>query len=173
MIEQLAELELPDSLRQRLGLAPGRLALQRAWPRSGERLALEYVDDSGRIVPGQWIADPASLERVARQTARQSAGAPTAVLQSHRVLLQLGGADRRLVGLRSLLQRDDATLLSHRPERRAAVRLGDGADARFAKVVRPSQLPEKVGTSGTGPGWVAGGSFTQRVPGPCSASGWS
>ena len=146
MIERLARITLPDALRDRLGLTDGRLALQRAWARSGEHLLLEFADSDGRIVPGQWMKDPAALERVARQTVRQSArhshGAPTAVLESGRVLLQLGGADRRLVGLQSLLARADATLLAHRPERRATVCLGDPAAARFAKVVRPSQVHE-------------------------------
>ncbi len=149
MIERLARITLPDALRDRLGLKHGCLALRRAWPRSGEHLLLEFTDSDGRIVPGQWMNDPAALERVARQTARQSAechGAPTAVLESERVLLQLGGADRRLVGLQSLLARPDATLLAHRPERRATVRLDDPAAAQYAKVVRPSQVHE--GTRG-------------------------
>ena len=150
MIERLARITLPDALRDRLGLTDGHLELQRAWARSGEHLLLEFIAGDGRIVPGQWMKDPAALERVARQTARQSSGAgsgaPTAVLESERVLLQLGGADRKLAGLRTLLARPDATLLAHRPERRATVRLGDPAAARFAKVVRPSQI-HKVTTA--------------------------
>ncbi len=148
MIERLARITLPDALRDRLGLMDGHLELRRAWARSGEHLLLEFIAGDGRIVPGQWMKDPAALERVARQTARQSAGsaechgAPTAVLESERILLQLGGADRKLAGLRTLLARPDATLLAHRPERRATVRLGDPAAARFAKVVRPSQIHE-------------------------------
>ncbi len=150
MIQRLARITLPGALRDRLGLKHGRLALRRAWARSGERLLLEFLDGDGRIVPGQWMNDPAALERVARQTARNcpgraagpGAGAMTAVLESEHVLLQLGGADRRLVGLQALLARADATLLAHRPERRATVRLDDPASARFAKVVRPSQLRE-------------------------------
>ena len=144
MIERLARITLPDAVRDRLGLADGRLALQRAWARSGEHLLLEFTDSDGRIVPGQWMKDPAALERVARQTARQWGGqrAPTAVVDSDRVLFQLGGADRRLVGLQGLLARDNATLLAHRPERRATVRLDDTASTRFAKAVRPSQVRE-------------------------------
>ena len=146
MIERLARITLPDTLRDRLGLTGGCLTLRRAWARSGEHLLLEFTDGDGRIVPGQWFGDPAALERVARQTARHSSGAgpgaPTAVLDSERVLLQLGGADRKLVGLRALLGRPGATLLGHRPERRATVRLGDGAAAPFAKAVRPSQVHE-------------------------------
>jgi hypothetical protein len=107
---------------------------------------LEFTTGDGRIVPGQWMKDPAALERVARQTARQSSksgsGAATAVLESGHVLLQLGGADRRLVGLQALLARPDATLLAHRPERRGTVRLDGPTATRFAKVVRPSQVHE-------------------------------
>ena len=145
MIERLARITLPIALRDRLGLADGQLTLRRAWPRSGEHLMLEFRAGDGRIVPGQWMKDPAALERVARQTARQSAechGAPTAVLEAEHVLLQLGGADRRLVGLQALLARPDATLLAHRPERRGTVRLDEQASTRFAKVVRPSQVHE-------------------------------
>ena len=97
MIERLARITLPDALRDRLGLTDGHLTLQRAWPRSGEHLMLDFRAGNGPNVAGQWMKDPAALERVARQTARQSSrsgpGAATAVLDFAHVLLQPGGAD--------------------------------------------------------------------------------
>lgn len=126
---------------ERLGLPDAPLELRRAWPRGPEHLLLEYSAAGAGIVAGQWLGDPATLARVARA----SAAAGPRVVVTHTaagvaVLLQAGGADRHLAGLAPLLARPGATLLSHRAERRAVVRL-DGRDGeRYAKVLRPERI---------------------------------
>ena len=142
LIEQLADVELRDDSASRLGLRGQRLALRRAWPRSKGHLLLEYVDGQGRIVPGQWMQDVQQLKRVADETAKCCPDATPVVVTSDGgpILLQPRGADRRLVGLRALLARPGSTLLSHRPERRAVVRLEGSPGQRFAKDVRPSRV---------------------------------
>ena len=142
LIEQLAHIELLDDSSQRLELHGRRLALRRAWPRSHGHLLLEFVDGQGRIVPGQWMQDVQQLKRVADETAKCCPDATPVVVTSDGgpILLQPRGADRRLVGLCALLARPGSTLLSHRPERRAVVRLEGSPGQRFAKVVRPSRV---------------------------------
>lgn len=110
----------------------GRLSLRRAWPRGSERLSLEYVDAAGSTVAGQWFLD---AER-ARQVTASTSGALDA---SPGVVLQPGGADRRLPALRRLAAESGAVLVVHRPERRAVVRRSCGW---FTKVVRPDRLDE-------------------------------
>lgn len=124
----------------------GPLSLRRVWPKSAMHVALEYVDAQGNIVPGQWYADVVRGAAVARSTERAAAGRGTVIqLASGGLLLQLGGADRKLTGLASLLNRPDATLIVHRPERRAVVRLGaPGDDVRYAKVMPPAKAEAMV-----------------------------
>ncbi len=140
MIEQLRILELTDEAQARLGQPGDRLQLRRAWPRSSRHLFLEYVDGQGGLVPGQWMQDADQLQRVADETARPQAMPVIVGTDNGQILLQPGGADRRLVGLRALLARPGSTLLVHRPERRAVVRLSGSPEERFAKVVRPSRV---------------------------------
>lgn len=107
------------------------LRLRRSWPRSGEHLLLD-LDDlvSGERVAGQWFADPAVAATV-------TAATPGA--RGHgRVVLQPGGGDRKLTVLAPLLRRPGARLVAHRPERRAVVATGGGA--QFVKVVPPRRL---------------------------------
>ena len=120
-------------------LGAAGVALRRAWPRSGEHLLLdlddlECRDDLGHCVDqrvaGQWFAD---LE-VAKEAASGTEGA----CRRGRVVLQPGGADRRLTGLSTLVRRPDSRLIAHRPERRAVVALDGGA--RFAKLVPRRRL---------------------------------
>jgi len=127
----------PDEL-ERLGLASGALRLHRAWPRGRDRLLLEYRTADGHLVAGQWLGDTRLLERVAAETAARGPVARVALggAGSPVVLLQAGGADRRLPGLAPLLARPDARLLAHRAERRAVVRLDGPGAPRYAKVVR-------------------------------------
>lgn len=141
ILNTLAVLELPLADRERLGLPPGPLELRRAWPHSAGHLGLEYIAGDGHIVPGQWFADPAQLEHVAGATAR-AGPAPLVTLAEvagARVLLQAGGADRRLPGLAPLLKQPGAHLLVHRPERRAVVRLETATRLSYAKVVHPER----------------------------------
>ena len=137
------------------------LSLRRAWPRSPKHLLLEYIDRDGGLIAGQWHEDQGELKRVARQTAR--AGTPSdeqSPDQANRIwlgstssdpdtyaLLQAQGTDRRLPGLASLIARDVARLLVHRPERRAVVRLDVAGQIRYVKVVRPERVEALVATS--------------------------
>jgi aminoglycoside phosphotransferase (APT) family kinase protein len=111
------------------------LHLLRAWPRDENHLLLEAGRGSSTVA-GQWFA---SVQRAAEVT-RKTPGAE----QLGRVVLQPGGADRRLPGLRSLLERKGAELVAHRPEKRAVVRLPasrpESGAVAYAKVVRPTVL---------------------------------
>src|SRR5688572_24856755 len=98
------------------------LNLRRAWPHTDGHLSPEYVTHDGQIVAGQWLADQEQLEQVMRETSKSLQGSASIALipaAGTHVLLQFRGADRRLVGLASLLERPDARLIVHRPERRA------------------------------------------------------
>lgn len=107
-----------------------KLQLQRCWPRGDARLSLEFAHRGGERVAGQWFDDRARGEQVARTT-------PGACwLGRSGVVLQPGGADRRLPGLAALAREQGATLVVHRPERRAVVRRGSGT---HVKLVRPEK----------------------------------
>jgi Ser/Thr protein kinase RdoA (MazF antagonist) len=135
----IAVLRLAGRQRAALGLPPGPLHLRRAWPRSG-RLRLEYWAADGRIIGGQWLADPLRLGAVAEETRRSGPAELVEAAGGLRVLLQARGADRRLPGLAPLLAQAGSTLLVHRPERRAVVRLARSPTPTYARVVRPSRL---------------------------------
>lgn len=128
----------------RLDTPGGPLLLRRAWPRTPGHLVLEYAGPTGAIVAAQWFADPARCRRVAAAT-------PGAVeVQSTGVLLQPGGADRRLTGLAPVLRQPGSVLVSHRAERRAVVRRADGA---FVKIVPPGRSAAiEAATRGVGAG---------------------
>ena len=136
------------------------LTLRRSWPRSAGHLGLEYLAPDGRTIAGQWFADPERLEYVARATAKAKQKANVAVVEvaDTRVLLQSGGADRRLLGLAPLLAKPGARLLVHRPERRAVVRLVGSEGPYYAKVVRPERLRSVV-NSGVAARELAGDAF--------------
>ena len=122
----------------------GALTLRRAWPKRPGHCALEYVDERGKPAPGQWFADAQRGAAVARST-RQVLGDDAVVeIGGSHLFLQLGGADRKLPGLAPLLARPDATLIVHRPERRAVVRLGDAEGVRYAKVLPPGKARAMV-----------------------------
>lgn len=122
------------------------LRLRRSWPRTAGHVLLEYGSASSpqRVVVGQWFADDRRLLRVA--AAMNAAAGPdaAALLPSHGVVLHRHGADRRLAALPRLLAAQSATLVVHRPERRAVVRLDSdilsGVPRRWAKVIRPERL---------------------------------
>lgn len=120
-----------DDVQQLLG-AQG-LQLRRAWPRDENHLLLE-AGRGATTVAGQWFASGLRAAEVACKT-------PGAE-QLGRVVLQPGGGDRRLTSLRSLLDREGAELVAHRPERRAVVRLpaSETGPLAYAKVVRPAAL---------------------------------
>ena len=136
-IETLTTLEIDDDAARALGRAPGPLTLRRAWPRATEHLLLEYVDDRGAFVPGQWFEDADRCVHVAARTGERG----TAVVRkgATTVLLQSGGADRKLTALAAVMDRPGAVLLAHRPERRAVVRVPGAGGDRYVKVVRPGR----------------------------------
>ena len=107
----------------------------RAWPRSAGHLLLE-VAVAGRAVAAQWHADPVRALSVAE-------GTPGATVRG-RLVLQPGGADRRLRGLRELLDVPGSELVAHRPERRAVVRTGAAGPVAYVKAVRRDRLPALV-----------------------------
>ncbi|MBT8486967.1 MAG: hypothetical protein KJO43_15420, partial [Phycisphaerae bacterium] len=132
MIERL------DHLERAGGIA---LTLRRAWARSATHLLLEYLDERGAIVPGQWMADPEETKRRVEATRDRAPEAGVEWIESTGVLLQPGGADRKLRGIPTLLREPGTVLLSHRPERRAVVQRAGG---RFTKVLRPGRAEAMV-----------------------------
>lgn len=128
----------------RLGLGHSRLRLSRAWPRGAGHMLLEYLTPGGERLAGQWLGteeghpDVEALGRVAGRTrAAAGGGGAVATLPRAGVLLQAGGADRRLPALRQVLRDPASALVSHRPERRAVVRFARAGGADYAKVVTP------------------------------------
>lgn len=140
MFESLAEIDLSGELGRSLRLGPEPLKLWRTWPRAPDHLLLEYTDGAGGIVAGQWIPDTRRLARVAAETARRCPEQRPAVSPRQRIVLQPRGADRRLGGLPALVARRGATLLAHRAERRAVVKLTTRNGPRFAKALPADQL---------------------------------
>lgn len=123
------------------------LQLRRAIPRRPGHLLVEVVDGQGASVAGQWFDDPAEAARVAHGTGRAEANGnaradePQVQLLAGRLLLQPGGADRRLPALRRLLADPHATLVAHRPERRGVVRREQRhGHVVYSKVVRPDRI---------------------------------
>lgn len=106
--------------------------LVRAWPRSAVHLQLE-ADVAGRAVAGQWFAEP-------RDAVRAAAGTPGSSLVGGELLLQPGGADRKLPRLAGWAAEPGAELVAHRPERRGVVRRTHAGRTVFTKVVRPAAL---------------------------------
>ncbi|WP_380168768.1 hypothetical protein [Jannaschia sp. R86511] len=143
----------------RSDLAAAGLELVRAWPRGPEHLLLHVRPareagqsgaaraagssgaGAGAWSAGQWFADDDRAAQVAART-RVVEGGPAAPGVTHLlgtgVVLQPGGADRRLRGLAALVADPGVTLVAHRPERRAVVRAADGTS--FTKVVRSEQV---------------------------------
>lgn len=116
------------------------LTLVRAHPRA-DRLHLDMLAGAERVI-GQWVADPAEAERVARATARV---APDLVeRRGAHLVVHHGGADRRLAPLAQLVDAG-AELVVHRPERRAVVRTEPTpCGSVWSKVVRPGRTADLV-----------------------------
>lgn len=117
-------------------LAASGLELCRAQPR-GDVLHVEARDTSGQLRRGQWVPDPDQAEAIARETAQVAPGLVTRC--GPHLLVQDAGADRRLTRLAPLVA-GGATLVAHRPERRAVVHDGEG----YLKLVRRRRLPDVV-----------------------------
>ena len=129
-LRALTEIECPTSGRI--------LRLRRAWPRGPGHLLLEYRDGDSSVA-GQWFADSDRLRAVAEQTARVSPEGVRSCAGAG-VLLQRRGADRRLPALTDALADGAATLVVHRPERRAVVRRTRSSATTYVKMVRPGRV---------------------------------
>jgi aminoglycoside phosphotransferase (APT) family kinase protein len=144
-VQQLLQVEITpavwkDASVHHPALPVGVLHLNRIWPQSSDHWGLEYWDEQGRAVVGQWVNDEDEFQRVVKGI--QHTVGPSAVwaLPAQGVLLQLKGADRKLPGLAALATQAGATLIVHRPERRAVVRLTTAQGVQYAKVVRPARV---------------------------------
>ncbi len=109
-------------------IADQGLELRRAWPAGPTVLHLEVLD-SGVPLAGQFCSDADLLQKLLKTYPR--------VTESRgRLLLQPNGVDRQLKTLAGRLLRGTCELISHRPERRAVLRTGTGANSCYTKVVR-------------------------------------
>src|SRR5699024_2969457 len=140
--------------RAAAAVAAEGLTLVKAIPQTATRLGLELRQSDGGLLAGQWFADPDEALAVRAQTTRVAPAAAVRLLPGG-VLLQPGGADRKLPGLSQVAAADGAVLVAHRPEKRAVVRLSapmgepdQGTETRgrprtettYVKLVRPRRL---------------------------------
>ena len=99
-----------------------------------------FVPDTVSVEGADWEvrrAWPASRNRIAFEAAKDGGGIRAGYLGDNGVELLAPGRDPKLPGLERLLAHDRAVqLISHRPGKRAVVRLPDGC---FAKCVRPGR----------------------------------
>lgn len=117
------------------------LVVGKAIPRSPDHLILELRRSDGPTVAGQWFAHEDRARTVFEQTRRATPGHGVHLLDGSRVLLQPGGADRRLPSLRDLASEPGATLVAHRPEHRGVVRrAADSRATTYTKVVRAKRF---------------------------------
>jgi hypothetical protein len=153
-VADLAAVSLTAADAAAISVAGRALLLRRAWPRSTDRLLLEFVSDRGEIVPGQWLRDAGELENACAVT-RRGASRPDRVrivtigTAEWRILLQTGGEDRVLRGLASMLEQTGTELIVHRPVRRAVVRCrAVDAATTFAKFLPQKRIAELVRREG-------------------------
>ncbi|MGC2939217.1 hypothetical protein [Brevibacterium sp. FAM 24638] len=103
-----------------------------------ERDAAPHIPDAINIDGQDWIvrrAWPAGDGRIAWEAVHSDHGIRAGYLDEHGVRFLDADRDPKLPGLAGLLE-DGGRLVSHRPGRRAVVRLTDGS---FAKCVRPGR----------------------------------
>ncbi len=117
------------------------LVLRKAVPRDSGHLLLDLRRPDGSLVAGQWFADRNRAHHVATSTRERCQTQGVRLIGSSGVVLQPGGADRRLCTLASLVAASGSSLVAHRPERRAVVRqtLPSGGVV-FTKAVRYDRL---------------------------------
>jgi aminoglycoside phosphotransferase (APT) family kinase protein len=118
------------------------LRLRKAEPGSHGVLLLEVSATDGRTCAAQWHIDPHGSAQVADELRSRFGEHSVRLAATGHLVVQYRGADRTLLPLRELVQRPGADLVSHRPERRAVVRLGGH---RYARVVRPGHTSTIVG----------------------------
>jgi Ser/Thr protein kinase RdoA (MazF antagonist) len=124
-------------------------------------MMLEYGASDGARIGGQWFGDPRQLDDAATATAQSATThlARVGVFPQQGVLLHVGGADAALPGLAELVASPGATLLVHRPENRAVVRLERSEGRCYAKVVRPERV-ESLAAIGRAAKRLAGNAFS-------------
>lgn len=145
-LEPVERIELTPEVADRLGLASRDILLRRAWPRSRTHLLLEFISEAGELAPGQWFADASLARDMMRRTCAHAPTAPCAALESPGVFIQRDGWDAALPGIRTALRRPGAALVSHRPGRRAVVRVDGPAHTSFIKIVEPARIDRLVTT---------------------------
>jgi aminoglycoside phosphotransferase (APT) family kinase protein len=123
-------------------LAAEGLRLRKVEPCGADQLAMEVSGADGRIGAAQWHGDPREAGRIAEVLRARYGGDAGHLTARHHLLVQQGGADRTLSPLRRLVDRPGAVLVTHRPERRAVVRL---EEHRYMRVVRPGHTASVVG----------------------------
>ena len=139
LLTRLREIPADDPALEPLGIDGAALPLRRAWPRSGAGLTLEYACDD-TVVAAQWFPEPDRARALVRKMASERV--VLADVAGETVVLQAGGADRRLPALAGLLSHADARLVAHRAERRATV----ARPGVFVKVLPPGRV-EAVATA--------------------------
>ena len=122
-------------------LATAGLRLRKAQVRDPGRLTMELHGPDG-LCAGQWHESPVDTLRTAAHLCDTFGNASVQLLAGGHLLVQHAGADRMLPRLHGLVARPGATLVAHRPERRAVVRVDP---ARYVKVVRPGRTAAVVG----------------------------
>ncbi len=121
------------------------LQLRRIWPGAGDALSLEYIDAEGRSIPGRVFVDPSAVDKAMAAFRACGQRAMLADVHGHRIVLQPAGVDWKLVDLHEMIKQPHATLISHRPGKRAVVRLDAAkSDRVYVKIVRPTKLPQLV-----------------------------
>jgi len=110
------------------------LTLRKASPRGADHMVLELGAEDGSVSAGQWFASAEEADRVCTLVNARYEGRASVLPDSQHLLIQVEGADRKLTGLHRVVTRPGATLVAHRAERRAVVRV---SEASYVKVVRP------------------------------------
>jgi aminoglycoside phosphotransferase len=157
----LAELERP--VRGPDGRASA-LRLYRAWPEGPARLALEYRDEVGRVVSGHWFATGEAAREALRPVRRRTdLEVERLAAAGGLVALYPPGDDALLKGLRPAVERPGSELLSHRPWRRASVKLDSGSGPSYAKVMRPRRAAQVAERARQATDLAAGAFATPRL----------
>ena len=124
------------------------LSVAKAMPRSAGHLGVELRQGDGGVLAGQWFHDRDEARAVCAQTSRAAPGGGVRLLPDG-LVLQPGGADRKLSGVRRLAESAGATVVAHRPEKRAVLRLAlPGAETTYVKVVRPRRVERTLSGAG-------------------------
>ena len=120
------------------------LSVVKTIPRSADHLGVELRNADGGLVAGQWFRDTGEALAVSAHTSRAAPASGVRLLPGG-LLLQPGGADRKLPAVHRLAAAAGATVVAHRPEKRAVLRLAPSTgETTYVKVVRPRRLEQTV-----------------------------